>query len=165
MAVYKDIIYKKYEDLSHKLNKKMSKYEKYEIEINDKDLYTLNVIHNDEKQILCKYEVIGYYGIDKNFFMWNFGALTYDKKNKEYNEIIKKNNKNIKNIIIENQYKDIDFLEFLLYCVSNNIFYIERSFLDDLLKYICCITNAQGYLISTKENNMIIYLVSDILQM
>jgi hypothetical protein len=165
-------INKKYESLTKKMNEIIG-FNDYIIEnkINKNNEYVMDVYtsKNNKKLMLVKCEIIGFYNKGCNIFYWGDLFIPINiYANKSFKKIKKSKNK-IKNMIINKEYEDIQYLEKLLYYISNNMFFIDELDINDLTRYICYKTKSIGILSHNDEINKkhykIYYLVKEIIQM
>jgi hypothetical protein len=140
------------------LNNKKDNYDDYIIENtidnNEQNIINLFSKSNKEKKLLSlAYEIIGIYDIDCNYFSWENNFILTNKTTNKLAKIIKKEKKNLQNYIIKKKYNDIDYMEKILYYISNDTFYLQKNNLPDLLKYCC-------YFANIKNNNKILGILA-----
>jgi hypothetical protein len=153
---FSDMINNEYHETTKKLSN-LLKEKDYIIEntINKNDDNILDVYPNDkrEKKILSlKYEIMGIYDYNCNLFSWENMMVLTNKKLNNLSKKVKIFKKEIKEFIIKKKFLDIEYMEKILYYISNNAFYIEKENLIDLVKFS---------LYSVKKDNVLGVLVQD----
>lgn len=172
MQILSSIVDEKYNKTIKKISN-LLKEKDYIIEntINKNEDNILNIYSNNkkEKKILSlKYEVMGIYDYNCNLFSWENMMILTNKKLNNLSKKVKNFKKELKEIIVKKQYKDIGYMERILYYISNSVFYIEQSNLLELVKFSCYSVNdrvlgvlVQDDIINGKKYG-IYYFITDI---
>ena len=114
------------------------------------DIYSNN--KKEKKLLSLKYEVMGIYDYSCNLFSWENMMILTNKKLSILSKKVKNYKKEIKEMIIKKQYKDISYMETMLYYISNNVFFIEESNLLDLVKFSCYILDNMVFGVLVQDN-------------
>jgi hypothetical protein len=165
-------INKKYLSLTKKINEiiGIDDYKiKNKISKNNEHLMDVFLIKNNKKIMSTKCEIMGFYNKDCNTFYWGDLFIPMNTYINKSLKKIKKSKNKLKDMIIDKKYDDIEFLEQLLYYVSNNVFYIDDTNIDKLARYVCYKTDSLGLLLHKEEINkkqyILYYLIKEIVQM
>jgi CRISPR/Cas system-associated protein Cas5 (RAMP superfamily) len=125
--------------------------------------YILDIIIEKKKILSVKYELLGIYDKSCNLFEWASKMKLIDKISiKTTKNILKYKNK-LKEHIINNTYSDMEYVERILYYLSNNIFFIEENNIQDLIKVCVFISKCQGIVKQDNNNVHKYYAVIDII--
>ena len=170
MKTFEKKITKKYIDLTDKMNQILNNNE-YSVEnsIDNNDEYTLDVYANKKKVMTVVCQMMGFYNHDCETFYWGDTMIPTNTNINELVKDIRKSKKKLKKSIIEQKYDDIQYLERILYYISNNVFYIDELNIADLVKYCCYKTDSMGVLVQHKitknKKHAIHYLIREIKQL
>ena len=168
MKSFENKISEKYLVLTDKMNEILSNKDYFiENRIDNNNEYMLDVYLSSSKKkvmtVACR--SMGFYNYDCETFYWGDCMLPTNTNINELSKKIKKTKNKMKKMIINKKYDDIVFLERILYYVSNNVFYIDKGNVEDLIKYCCYVTDSMGVLVQKKEKRQrIYYLVQEIIQ-
>ena len=172
MTTLNNIINSEYNKLVKDFNELMTNVDNYNLEFVDNDIddKTIDVYNNNSKILSAKYQIIGTYDMYCELFTWSWAMQIKDKNITVFKKNIGKYNDKIKKYISNKKYNDIQYLEQIMYYLSNNTFYIIENNLKILEKLCVFIGNGKGVLRYTnkrlEKSNKIIYvyyLVSDII--
>jgi len=168
-----DIIKDECNTLKKEFNELIPNKNEYILEFNnihDIDDQIVDVYGKNIKILSAKYQIIGSYDTQCELFTWAWAMQIRDKKITEFEKRICKYNGKIKNYISNNKYTDVQYLEQIMYYISNNTFYIVPANLKTLEDLCIFIGRGKGVL---KQNNRELeksqkiiptwYLVSDII--
>jgi hypothetical protein len=159
----------KYAKLTKKINELIGSIDKYTIEFleNDIDEHIISVHNNKNLKILsAKCEIIGSYDTQCELFTWAWGMQLRNVTVTDFEKNIKKYIKKVKYYIENTTYNDLQYLEQILYYLSNNIIYITPDNLE-IIKNLCVVAcDGNGVLQQFKNSEKtvyIYYLVTDII--
>jgi hypothetical protein len=164
---FKNIVHKKFIALSSQLINALNQNPDYTVDIDSSqyDEKTLNLLAHGKKFLSTTYQILGSYDCACNLFMWSSSFQVVDKMLVTHCTKIKKTIHIVTDDIINNLYPDTEYLECILYYLSNKIFFI--SDLDNLLEYCVHVTESQGYvkqmLTIDGKDKINIYLITDII--
>jgi hypothetical protein len=172
MTTLNNIVKSEYDRLTKDFDKLMMNVDKYTLEFvnNDIDDKIIDVYNKDSKILSAKYQIIGTYDTYCDLFTWGWAMQIRDKKITNFEKNIKHHNAKIKKYISNKKYNDVQYLEQIMYYLSNNTFYIVENNLK-LLEMLCVfIGGGKGILKCTnkslEKSNKIIhiyYLIDDII--
>jgi hypothetical protein len=141
MQVFGDIVNNKYNEMTKNISNLLKETEyiiENTINKNDENILDIYSTLKKEKKILSvKYEIMGIYDYSCNLFSWDNMMILTNKNLNNLSKKVKKYKKNIKEMIITKQYKDIDYMERILYYISNSVFFIEQNNLLNLIQFSC----------------------------
>ena len=166
---YVDKVNKSIINYNKELNTIIEKYPEYFVEINEdsSENNVLEVYYNNKKILSAKYQILGIYDEHCNLFTWAKYIQLIDKKLTKISKKIKAMSSIIKNIIIKNEYSDIDYLEKIMYYLSNNTFIIYPQNINELINFSTFATKYKGVIKSKMNINdksvYIYYLIIDII--
>ena len=153
---YKDIIFKKYTNLT-KMRNELLNTNNYDINIVDnQDEKILEIFSNKSKIFSATFEKIGTFDINTNIFIWANEHIICDKKFIKNINNIRKSKNELENIIINNKYTDLSYIEKLYYYLSHNIFIISFDNINELLNYCVSVSNSKGVVF--EKNNKGFYV-------
>jgi hypothetical protein len=164
---YNDKVKEKILKYNKELSVIINEYPKYTIEINE-DNNTLEAHHNKKRILSAKYQILGLYDEQCHIFRWSNKIQLADKKLTRVSKKIKAMCPIIKDIIVNNEYSDIDYLEKIMYYLSNNIFIIYPESIINLINFCIFVTKHKGVIkgnsMSTDNKNIYVYyLITDII--
>lgn len=165
---FEDIIKNEYRELTKSLADVLKNNTNYiiEIVINPND-NIMDIFDDNNKKILTiQYEVLGTYSNNLGIFSWACDNIVGNKEIIELSKNTKKYSKNLKKLIIENNFEDVKFLERLYYYLSNNMFFIDNKNINDIITISVFVTKTLGVVKSNNTSNKNIttfYLVTDIM--
>jgi len=125
--------------------------------------FILDVQVEDKVILSLKYECLGVYQRPCNLFQWANKMDLLHKMSVNKTKSITKYKEQVKDYIINNKYTDSEYLERILYYLSNNIFFIEESNMTDLIKLCVYISKCKGILKHEQDANCIYYAITDII--
>lgn len=171
---FEDIVKNEYNELTKSINDILKDHINYSVQIvsdphtDNKILDVFVMLQNgiNKKILSVKYEILGTYDTQTEIFCWGCDQLLVDKNLTNLSKSIKKYSEKIKKIIIKHQFKDSIFMERIYYYLTNNLFLVKPSNLQDILQIAIFVTHTKGILKSlTGTNNKIItfYLITDII--
>jgi hypothetical protein len=155
---------KQFEDIiGSNYNEYIDNNDKYIIEISDENEKIINLFNNKRKLLTAKYQILGIFDKKCNFFIWAKYLPLINKSLIKIMKNIKSSNDEIKDIVSKNKYKDVEFLEIIMYYLSNNMFIIDEYNIKMFLKYCIYISKCKGILINKNDNKYTYYLIVDII--
>jgi hypothetical protein len=173
MQIFSSIVDEKYNKTINKISF-LLKEKDYIIEntIDKNEDNILDIYSNNKKEkklLSLKYEVMGIYDYNCNLFSWESMMILTNKKINNLSKKVKNSKKEIKEMIIKNQYKDIGYIERMLYYISNNVFYLEHGNLPELVKFSCYFVNDKTFGVLVQDDIIngkkygIHYFITDII--
>ena len=168
-SIYADKVKQTLANYNKELNAIMEKYPEYIVEINedDNENNVLEAYYNKKKILSAKYQILGIYDEQCNLFTWAKNIQLIDKTLTKISKKIKAMSSVIKDIIIKNEYSDIEYLEKIMYYLSNNTFIIYPQNINELINFSTFITKHKGVIKSKMneqdKNIYIYYLITDII--
>jgi hypothetical protein len=173
MANFKNIVSEKYKELNKKLKHFLISDDiNVESLINKNDEYILNIYLNNKKITSAKYEIMGIYNIENNIFTWGNNFLINNKNTSNFVNVIQKSKNIIEKDIFKSVYNDVDYLERILYYLSNNVLYIFQDNIKDLIEYSCYFLSINNFniygvinqdIIINQKKHAIYYYITDFL--
>lgn len=155
---------KQFEDIvGIQYDKYLDDNNKYIIEISDDSEKIINLFDNKKKLLTVKYEILGIFDKKCGFFTWAKYIPLINKNLIKIMRNIKSSKDEITEMIVENKYKDVEFLEIILYYLSNNMFIIDETNVSMFLKYCIYISKSKGILINKNDNKYVYYFIVDII--
>jgi len=163
MSLFYDVVKQKYNKITKKL-KDILITDNYNVQnsINSNNDKVLDIYIDTKKILTCNYDILGVYDVNCGIFSWSTTLKLVDRELLTKVKHIQKYNKELEKLIITRKYSDIEFMETILYYISNNMFYIESDNIEQLLEFSCFITDSIGYLIQKEKNKYIYYLITNI---
>jgi hypothetical protein len=143
------------QNLVDKKYNKIEKYTSYTINIKDNNLelkYNNNIISTT-------FEIMGIYDITTKLFSWSNKFSLINKNKIKLTKQIKKYKKKLYLYLINNKYKDVEYVEKLYYYLSNNIFILNEENIIDIVKLAIYITNTN--VVYNNNNNIITFYFID----
>ena len=143
-----------------------TKYEKKMII--DKDIINNQIIISANKKIILKftYYFIGSFDLNKSIWIWTYNNFLLDNSNKSFTNKIINFKEEIKNNYPKYKKTKNDIYEKYLYYLSNEICYIEKSNILDIMKLSMYILNGIGtfreYDIDNSINKINFYIIKNI---
>lgn len=163
---FKDIIDEEYEKNTRKFNVLLPNcnISRADIISDSSGNKTMNLYcDKTKKNISVKYELLGSRDTKCELFIWGSSMQIIDKTIVGNCKIIKKYKSQIEKYIYDKKFKDIDYLERILYYLSHNVFFINNDNVHDLVKISAFVVKSVGVVILTGDNIVTYYLVSDII--
>lgn len=162
------IIDEKYDTLTSKIKKILNFDEPYDLQISDNSIEKLISIYQKNKLVMeVKYELIGVYDANCNLFTWSWGLELHDKSLIENGKKIKNYKKKLEMYVAKKIYSDAEYLERLLYYISNNTFLVNPKNISILEKACVSLTKTHGIIKNSSGqsgNISVYYLIVDILR-
>lgn len=164
--LYSDIIEKKYKEQTGEIKKVIKSDTKYEMTIysSQNDENTME-FKSETSKVLVVYEILGVYDTATSIFSWGWKHELIDRKKTQMVKKIKGQKKTIKSDIINGTYSDSNYLEQIYYYISNPIFLLNSSQIENFTKICTVLTQSKGILHhfdSDDNRRKIFYVICDI---
>ena len=120
----------------------------------------------ENEKVTMTYEPIGLYDTKTSLFSWTWKFTTLSRKRIEMSKLIKKFVASLKLHIIKKTYTDYEYLEKIYYYLSNSIFFLDSTRLEDIEKICSYIFDGKCVLksLSNIDNSkIIIYVAIDVI--
>lgn len=164
---YEDMVKKEFIDLTKQFNELMKNNKDYIVKIVDNDDENILDVFNGKKKIFtATYEILGVYNTECRLFTWSKNMPLIDKLLTKLSKKIKAMLPILKNIIINNEYSDVEYLERMMYYLSNGIFYIVPDNIPILLQFCTFVTRSHGIINDKLRDNSLFhvyYAITDII--
>lgn len=162
--MYKTFIGNQYKNLTKQFNElTKSSNPSHTISIVDEEF--LDIVSNKEKHrkiLTAKYQLLGSYDKHCGIFHSARHVDTLDKKSVILSKYIRNYSSKLKEIIINKEYSDVEYIDRILYYVENYMCVIRENNVLDFIEFCVVITESQGYVSYDNGESVKYYLITDI---
>jgi len=167
MDNFRDVVKDKNNKLTKNINDMLSENKDIEILTTYRNGEPIIEFKKDPNSVLLrgKYEILGAYNPDLKIYEWSYNFRYKLKTLTDKAMKIKKYKKTLLDVLGSNKYGDNDYIERIIYYISNPIVVIEeKTNLADIMNISIYITECIGILaLYGDKTNLILHIITDIL--
>ncbi len=131
---------------------------------------TIDIFGKNNKKIMSvNYEILGSYDDKLKLFSWACNHQLVNKKMIKLSNQIRKSVNQIKKLLTNFTYSDVEYLEKLHYYLSNSVFFINNDNISELLHYCLYFSKGMGiiendtFFMDKHRSIKMFYIVTDII--